>query len=282
MILPLFQYLISNILINGSVEGTQLFYYNGRDWVHVENLFATDGELHWFTENQTLPADASRIPNGGTVTYALPDGVEGIIFSGEVSFEESEDIEIQFVDEKTLENIRKELEKIASYRTIIREEVITNNITVAVAKENTRDKILTHEVVYTNFVTIAKNRFVVSTKNGKKIKAVFSEKLCCACDPESGFPIRCSIEDVVFVVDEAVDETVWANELMCSVFYKLQRCGGVGLNNDQKDDRPIKDSFFAYWLDAIWGVLFLVLSKILCKIKWVRLKIQKIKAWLAD
>lgn len=275
---------VSNIEVNGDVPGSQLCYFDGNIWIHLEHLLCDD-ELHWcqWIDNKTaIIADDFIIPRGTKLSYALIEGVTSICISGEYQNPDEEQILLSdfVIDEKTISYIKEALEELVKERAVVTRTIIIsdeeNNFNM-VPITNICDNVevgttITNVVtctnyitkIQTNYVSFMKSRLKVRLQSGEYLLATFVPKFYRVCDPRTGLPLNIDIEKVTFHVDDSLDESLRADEIHCQTFYNIQyliqkgKC--VNRTNESFLEKT-QDWFLNKALDYSWTLILLLCFK---------------------
>ena len=258
-----------------SLPGTQACFFDGDDWVHVEQLIC-DGEIHWckwIDKGKAEIVDDLIVPFGSAFSYALAEGVTKLVFSGEFSEEDFSTPQLEFVDDETYENIRKVLLEMSSEPVQKRVVLIDENMRVEARQiSDTQSVTVTNYVTcyVTNYVEELKNRFLVRHNSGKVEPAIYSLKLNRACNPNTGYPLNIDIKKVVFIEDESVPANQRASGEYCLRFYNLVKGDFmvpqvVKVAAEEKQGNNIVSETGLSWLiskllDTIWGKIVLFVS----------------------
>lgn len=279
-----------------SLPGTQACFFDGDDWVHVEQLIC-DGEIHWckwIDKGKAEIVDDLIVPFGSAFSYALAEGVTKLVFSGEFSEEDFSSPKLEFVDDETYENIRRVLLEMSSEPVQKRVVLIDENMRIEARQiSDTQSVTVTNYVTcyVTNYVEELKNRFLVRHNSGKVEPAIYSLKLNRACNPNTGYPLNIDINKVVFIEDESVPADQRASGEYCFRFYNLVK-GDFTVPqvvnveiSERADNNIVSESWFSWILnklfDEIWGKIILCFSSGIIlwrKIKSVlRLSYEKVK-----
>jgi hypothetical protein len=260
-----------------SLPGTQACFFDGDDWVHVEQLIC-DGELHWckwIDKGTAEIVDDLIVPFGSAFSYALPEGVTRLVFSGEFSEEDFFAPKLEFVDDETYDNIRRELLEMSSNPVqkrvvLIENDVKIEELQVSETQSVTVTNYVTRCVTVTNYVDELKKRFLVRHNSGKVEPAIYSLKLNRACNPNTGYPLNIDINKVVFIEDESVPADQRASGEYCLRFYNLVK-GDFTVPqvvnveiSERADNNIVSESWFSWILnklfDTIWGRVTLLLG----------------------
>ena len=275
---------VSNIEVNGDVPGSQLCYFDGNKWIHLEHLLC-DGELHWcqWIDNKTaIIADDFIIPRGTKLSYALMEGVTSICISGEYQDPEEEQISVPdfVIDEKNIPYIKEALEELVKERAVVARTIKTNdeeNNFSMVPITNICDNVevgttITNVVtctnyitkIQTNYVSFMKSRLKVRLQSGEYLSATFVPKFYRVCNPRTGLPLNIDIEKVTFHVDDSLDESLRADEIHCQTFYNIQyliqKGKWVNRTNESFLEKT-QDWFLNKALDYSWTLLLLLCFK---------------------
>lgn len=285
---------VSNIEVNGDVPGSQLCYFDGNKWIHLEHLLC-DGELHWckwLNDKTAIVADDFIIPCGTKLSYALIEGVTSICISGEYQNPDEEQILLSdfVIDEKTISYIKEALEELVKERAVVtrtiiindeennfRTEPITNicdNVEVGATVTNVVTCTNYITKIQTNYVSVMKSKLKVRLQSGKYVPAVFVVEFCRVCNPQTGIPLDIDIEKVTFHEDLSVDESLRADAILCQRFYEFQLWYQRGVKVSSEDSKVINKIEDWSWnkiFDLLWKFLILIgifIISTLQKWKW--------------